>query len=284
MQTLSKKRKRIGPIVLAVCIVVLTLVNLSPFLWILFNSFRPESESFASSVLPRHWTIASYYKVLVGGDMQTANTMHVLFNSFVVSSLSTVFSSLLSISAAYGFSRFRFKGRSFLMAFLMNLRTFPSILLAIALFSMAGKLGLYNTFFVLIIANAMLNLPFATWNNISILDAVPISLDESAMIDGLRRLPALFRIVLPVAAPGLAGTTAYTFILSWNEYLFATNFISSPEKQLITTRIASAVTQTNTDYGALMATAMLASLPLIAMFLVIQKYIIQGMSAGSVKG
>ena len=170
------------------------------------------------------------------------------------------------------------------MAFLINLRTFPSIILAIALFAMAGRMGLYNTFTILVLANAMLNLPFATWNNMSILDSVPIELDESAMVDGLGRLRALFQIVLPVAAPGIAGTTAYIFILSWNEYLFATNFISTPEKQLVTTRIASAVTQTNTDYGSLMATSMLATIPLIVLFLLIQKYIVSGLAMGSVKG
>lgn len=280
----KKRKKGAGTVLLAGIIVVITLVNLSPFLWILCNSFRPMSESFASSVLPQRWTLSSYVNVFVGGDVQTVNALRTLLNSLYVAALSTAFSSILAINAAYGFSRFRFRGRSFLMAFLLNLRTFPSILLAIALFTMAGRLGLYNKFLILVLANAMLNLPFATWNNISIIDAVPVELDESAMVDGLKRIPALFRIVLPIAAPGLAGTTAYTFILAWNEYLFATNFIASPEKQLVTTRIASAVTQTNTDYGMLMATAMLATIPLIALFLVIQRYIIAGLTMGSVKG
>ena len=279
-----KKRKRIGAALLIIFLTLFTIINLSPFAWIFANSFRPSSESFASSVLPQHWTLSSYIKVITGSDGQTQNAMRTMWNSFIVASLSTLLGSVLAIMAAYGFSRFRFRGRSFLMAFLINLRTFPSIILAIALFAMAGRMGLYNTFTILVLANAMLNLPFATWNNMSILDSVPIELDESAMVDGLGRLRALFQIVLPVAAPGIAGTTAYIFILSWNEYLFATNFISTPEKQLVTTRIASAVTQTNTDYGSLMATSMLATIPLIVLFLLIQKYIVSGLAMGSVKG
>lgn len=279
-----RKKKTVLKIVLYTVVAVATLINLLPYLWMLINSFRDTTEPITSSIIPHKWSLEAYISILTGSTLQTANTLRALGNSLFVSLVSTLITAVLALLSGYGFSRFRFPGRGFLMSFLVNLRTFPGILLAISLFVMAGKVGLMDTFTVVILANAMMNLPFAIWNNISIIDSVPVELEESAMIDGLSRVSTICRIVFPIAAPGIVGTIAYTFILTWNEYLFATNFISSPEKELITTRIAASVGQFNIDYSMLLSTSMLASLPLIVLFLVIQKYIVAGLAMGSVKG
>lgn len=279
-----KKKKTVAKALLYAVIVLLTVINLLPYLWMLINSFRDSTEPITSSIIPHTWSLHAYKSIFTGDSLQTENTLVALRNSAFISLVSTLLTAVLALLSGYGFSRFRFKGRKFLMSVLVNLRTFPGILLAISLFVMAGKFGLMDTFLVVILANTMLNLPFAIWNNISIIDKVPVELEESAMIDGLGRIASLRKIVFPIAAPGIVGTIAYTFILTWNEYLFATNFISSANKELITTRIAASVGQFNIDYSMLLSTSMFATLPLIILFLVIQKYIVAGLAMGSVKG
>lgn len=272
------RQKRIRNII-GISLFIILLVDLLPYLWLLISSFRASDDPFTSSVLPSHYTLGNYVDLFRDADM-----MRPFFNSFVVSIGATVLAMFLALLAAYGFSRYYFRGREFLLSFLVNLRTFPALLLAIALYVMAVKTGLYNTYVPLILANTMMNLPFAIWNVKTVIDGIPRDLEESALVDGLSRTSVIWKIIVPVATPGLAATAIYVFILTWNEYLFATTFMNSNDMQLVTSVIASAVTQFGTDYGWLMTTAMLASIPAIIMFIAIQRFIVGGLTAGGVKG
>jgi multiple sugar transport system permease protein len=206
-------------------------------------------------------------------------------NSFKVAVSSATLALVLGVPASYSFARFRFRGRDLLMSFLMVVPTFPGILLAISLFVMAVRMGLYDTHYPLILANTLLNLPFTIWNLRTVFEAATSrEIEESAMVEGCSRLQALLKVVLPITLPGLASTFAFVYILSWNEYLFATTFISTNEKRLITTTMASAIGQFNVDYATLIPAAILSTLPLIALFMVIQRYIIKGLAMGSTKG
>lgn len=275
---MAKKRRK-AKYVIGITLTVILLIDLLPYLWLLISSFRASNDPFTSSVLPSHYTIQNYTNIFQSEDM-----LRPFFNSLVVAVGATVITMILSLLAAYGFSRYYFKGREFILSFLVNLRTFPALLLAIALYVMAVKTGLYNTYVPLIMANTMMNLPFAIWNVKTVIDGIPRDLEESALVDGLSRTSVIWKIIVPVATPGLAATAIYVFILTWNEYLFATTFMNSNEMQLVTSVIASAVTQFGVDYGWLMTTAMLASVPAIIMFIAIQKFIVGGLTAGGVKG
>lgn len=273
----AKKNKiRYG---IGVALTVILAIDLLPYLWLLISSFRASDDPFTSSVLPSHYTLGNYATIF-----QNEGMMRPFFNSLVVAVGATVITMVLSLLAAYGFSRYYFKGKDFLLGFLVNLRTFPALLLAIALYVMAVKTGLYNTYVPLILANTMMNLPFAIWNVKTVIDGIPRDLEESALVDGLSRTSVIWKIIVPVATPGLAATAIYVFILTWNEYLFATTFMNSNDMQLVTSVIASAVTQFGVDYGWLMTTAMLASIPAIIMFIAIQRFIVGGLTAGGVKG
>lgn len=266
----------------AICYLGLTLAGLiyiSPYLWMIMSSFRPSTEPFALGIFPHTWTIQNYIRTLKDPDLTSA-----FFNSFKVAFSSASLALLLGIPAGYSFARFRFRGRDLMMAFLMVVPTFPGILLAITLFVMAVKFGLYDTHYPLIIANTLLNLSFTIWNLRTVFEATTREIEESAMVEGCSRLQALIRVVLPVALPGLASTFSFVYILSWNEYLFATTFISTNEKRLITTTMASAIGQFNVDYAKLIPAAILSTLPLIVLFMVIQRYIIKGLAMGSTKG
>ena len=264
---------------IGIALTIILTIDLLPYLWLLVSSFRASDDPFTSSVLPSRYTIGNYVTIF-----QNEGMMRPFFNSLVVAVGATVITMVLSLLAAYGFSRYYFKGKDFLLGFLVNLRTVPALLLAIALYVMAVKTGLYNTYVPLILANTMMNLPFAIWNVKTVVDGIPKDLEESALVDGLSRTSVIWKIIVPVATPGLAATAIYVFILTWNEYLFATTFMNSNDMQLVTSVIASAVTQFGVDYGWLMTTAMLASIPAIIMFIAIQRFIVGGLTAGGVKG
>ena len=264
---------------IGIALTIILTIALLPYLGLLVSSFRASDDPFTSSVLPSRYTIGNYVTIF-----QNEGMMRPFFNSLVVAVGATVITMVLSLLAAYGFSRYYFKGKDFLLGFLVNLRTFPALLLAIALYVMAVKTGLYNTYVPLILANTMMNLPFAIWNVKTVIDGIPKDLEESALVDGLSRTSVIWKIIVPVATPGLAATAIYVFILTWNEYLFATTFMNSNDMQLVTSVIASAVTQFGVDYGWLMTTAMLASIPAIIMFIAIQRFIVGGLTAGGVKG
>lgn len=255
------------------------IIYISPYLWMVVSSFRPSTEPFALGIFPHSWTINNYISVL-----QDQELMGSFFNSFKVAATAASLALVLGVPAGYSFARFRFRGRDLMMSFLMVVPTFPGILLAISLFVMAVRFGLYDTHYPLILANTLLNLPFTIWNLRTVFEATSREIEESAMVEGCSRLQALIKVVLPITLPGLAATFAFVYILSWNEYLFATTFISTNEKRLITTTMASAIGQFNVNYSKLIPAAILSTLPLIALFIIIQRYIVKGLAMGSTKG
>jgi multiple sugar transport system permease protein len=258
---------------------MLAIIYISPYLWMIMSSFRPASEPFALGIFPHSWTLNNYLRVF-----QDPELMSSFFNSFKVAVSAASLALVLGVPAGYGFARFRFGGRDLLMSFLMVVPTFPGILLAITLFVMAVRFGLYDSHYPLVLANTLLNLPFSIWNLRTVFEATSREIEESAMVEGCSRLQALIKVVLPITLPGLASTFAFVYILSWNEYLFATTFISTNEKRLITTTMASAIGQFNVDYAKLIPAAILSTLPLIVLFMLIQRYIIKGLAMGSTKG
>ncbi len=257
---------------------LLTLVWLLPIIWMLISGFRDPSEPFYLGILPSHLTLVNFQKVL-----SNEATVRAFRNSLVVASAAAAFDLVIGSLAAYGFSRFRFSGKRSLQVLLLVIRLFPGVLLALALFQIAGFLGVYDTYLPLILANGLLNLPFAVWNLRTMFQAIPVELEEAAWIDGASRIGGITRVVFPLMAPGLAATGAFVFLLTWNEYLFAVSFIRSPHKQLITTAIAANIGQYNIDFTGLIATGMLASVPLLIVFLLIQRYIVSGLAVGALK-
>lgn len=260
-------------------IATITILWVLPITWMLISAFRDPSEPFYLGIVPRHPTLVNFGKFL-------SNPIAVMSfrNSFVVAASAAAVDLVIASLAAYGFSRFRFMGQKPLQILLLVVRLFPAVLLAITLFQVAGLFNVYDTHVPLILANALLNLPFATWNLRTVCETIPIELEEAAWLDGASRLGGIVRIVVPLMGPGLAATGAFVFLLSWNEYLFAMSFIRSPERQLLTTIIASNIGQYNIDFTGLVAAAMLASLPLLVVFALIQRYIVSGLGVGAVRG
>lgn len=273
------RTRRIGRVTLYVTLAVVTLTWMLPYLWMVMTSLRDPSEPFSAGVFPSRLVLTNYEAAL-----QRSGLLISFRNSFLVASGASILALALAIFAGYGFSRFRFAGHGPLLVFLLIIKTLPGVLIAISIFIIAGKLGMFNSHWTLVLVNAMLNLPFAIWNMRTVYDALSPELDEAAMIDGCSRVAAIFRVLLPVSLPGVVATFAFLFILSWNEFLFAVTFISSPEKVLVPPAIASYIGQFAADYTGLITASVMASLPLGLLFLAIQRYIIVGLSLGAVKG
>jgi multiple sugar transport system permease protein len=253
---------------------------LGPYLWMLLTSVRPEATLFTPerTLWPEAFTAANYLRLF------TKTTFAVnLLHSAVVALGTVVLGLALSLTAAYAFSRFRFKGRRLLMLTFLLINMFPLILLIIPLFITMRVLGILDTHLALVLAHSTFSIPFATWMMTSYFDAIPRSLDEAALVDGCTRLGAMVKVVLPLALPGVAATGIYIFITSWNEYLYA-SILAGQDVRTLTVAVQTLIGEYEIAWGLLTAGGVVGALPVTLLFLLIQKRLIAGMTQGAVKG
>jgi ABC-type glycerol-3-phosphate transport system permease component len=259
----------------------LTIVALFPFYWMLVSSFKTEAELFElqPTLIPLNPSIGFYERLLTGTPF-----VRYFLNSTLVSLVTTSLVIVVATLAAYSLARFRFRGREpFALSMLVG-QMFPSVLLAIPIFVILSQIGLLNSFVGLVMAYVTFALPFCTWMLRGHFMNVPLELEESAMIDGATRLGAMVRITLPLAAPGIAATAILGFLLAWNEYLFAAVLITKDDLKTLPVGLSGYISPWFVDYGVLMAGSVMASVPVIIFFVLVQRYIIAGLTSGAVKG
>jgi ABC-type glycerol-3-phosphate transport system permease component len=266
---------------LSLLMLLLVFILDYPVFAIFLNAFRSTAEILSTtSIIPQHPTLANFAYLSA-----RTNFWGFFVSSIIVAGLGTVISIFCAAAAGYALSRYRIL--PFVSGYsraLMLVQMFPLILALIPLFIIFHALGLINTYYAVILVYTLLNLPFATWMFEGFFDAIPRELEEAAFVDGSSRFRALTRIVLPLSGPGTAAVTIFTFLLCYNEYLIASIFLRDPNTMTIPVGIQSFMQQYSTDWGSLMAAASLASIPTIIFFLFVQKYMIQGVVAGAVKG
>lgn len=266
--------------ILWIALVLLVVLYGFPFLYMLFTSFKTPLETIAvpPTVLPSTWTIENYASA-IGRDGVVAS----FINSVVTAVLSTAISLVLALPAAYAVTRFRTRfGRFFIVGALV-MRMVPPIVIGVPMIGIFRSLGISDTSVALAIAHATISLPLSIWLMSSFFEAVPEELEEAAKIDGASRLGALWRVVLPVTAGGIAVTAIFAFLASWNEFLFAL-LLTATRSQTTPIVIANFQTQFGLDWGAMTALAVLYSVPVILLALVLQRHIVAGLTAGAVKG
>jgi multiple sugar transport system permease protein len=258
----------------------IVLFAIGPYLWMLLTSLRVESTLFAPNraLLPDALTAANYLRLFTRTAF-TANLGH----SLIVALGTVAIGLTLSVTAAYAFSRYRFKGRRALMLTFLLVNMFPLVLLIIPLFVTMRVLGILDTHLALMLAHSTFSIPFATWMMTSYFDAIPRSLDEAALVDGCTPLGALVRVVLPLALPGVIATGIYIFITSWNEYLYA-SVLAGQQVRTLTVAVQTLIGEYEIAWGLLTAGGVVGALPVTALFLLIQKRLIAGMTQGAVKG
>jgi ABC-type glycerol-3-phosphate transport system permease component len=189
-----------------------------------------------------------------------------------------------AVLAGYGITRFDFPGRKLLASSVLFVYMFPPILLSIPLFVMLKSVGVIDSLSGLALAHISFTLPLAMWLAIIFFEAIPLELDEAAMIDGAGRLRALWLVILPVALPGIVALAVFAFIMSWNDYLFALILIVNEQKKTLPVGVAGFVEATSVEWGLLMAGGVLITLPVLIGFAVVQRWLIHGLAAGAVKG
>ncbi len=256
------------------------LFTLFPFLVVLGTSLKELSEVFQSpaTLIPRKIVWQNYVDVFV----QVPMVRH-LVNSLIIASSTTAINILISAPAAYAMARIRFAGRSAFGMGILVTQMFSPVIILIPVFKIMKELGLLNTYWSLILVNTAFTLPFAIWMLTGFFKTVPRDLEDAAMIDGLSRTEMLFRIALPLTAPGLVTTAIFTFVTSWNEFIFALVMISRREMQPITMALYSWEKNNVVEWQYLMATAVVATIPTVLMFLLVRKRLTTGLMAGAVK-
>lgn len=262
-------------------LVVAAMVALFPVFWMASSSLKPATELFARdmTLLPVNWTLENYLNV-----WNNTSFPRYFWNSFVVAGLSTILSVIVSMYAAYALARIRFFGRNAFGMLMLVTQMFPHILLVLPLFLIIQRIGLLNTHAALILAYTAFSLPFTIWLLRGFFEAIPVELEEAAAIDGASQIKTFHRIILPLAGPGLAAVTMFGFIRGWNEFLFALVFLQTRTLFTLPLGLASFQEEFTTRWDLMMAGAGIITLPVLFLFLLMQRFIVQGLLGGAVKG
>lgn len=258
----------------------LAVLVLLPFWFIATGAIKAPQEIIARvpTLVPHSVTLRHFDKLLGASDYP-----RYLGNSLLVGLGSTAITVVLSVLAAYGFYRLRFPGRDLLFRAVLVAYALPGILILIPLYGMMSQAGLIDTPAALVIVNVTFASPFAIWMMRSFFASIPAELEEAALIDGASRLAILLRIMVPLAAPGIASVAIFAFIASWTEYLFASVLILSDANRTLPVGFAGIIGQYQIDWGLLLAGATLATVPVVLLFGIVGRWFIAGLTAGAVK-
>jgi multiple sugar transport system permease protein len=257
------------------------LFALFPLFWLLKVSLTPNNLLYGEGIRmwPSQATFAHYQSVI-------AHTQFPLFfrNSVIVSSITAVLSTLLAAAAGYGFSRFEFRAKRWIVGLMLVTQMFPLVMIIAPIFRLLSPLGLTNSLAGLVLVYTAFNVPFASLLMQSFFDAIPKELEEAALLDGAHRFSAFCRIVVPLTLPGLAATLGFVFTAAWSELLFALMLNSSSSVSTFPVGLLAFVSKFSVDFGQMMAAGVLALLPVCFFFVFIQRHLVQGLTAGAVKG
>ena len=259
----------------------LLILVLFPFYWMTVTSFKTEDQmrSLVSMFWPSPFALENYTQLLTKTDFA------IWFrNSAFVAVSSTLVATAIGTIGAYALARLRFLGRAFMASAVLITYLVPPSILFIPLYAQIRTFGLADSLAGLIATYPSFTVPFVTWLLMGYFESIPVELEEAAMIDGATRFGAFRRIILPLAAPGVLAAALYAFTQAWNEFLYALVFITNVKLRTLPVGISTFITGDVYGWGYLMAGAVLTTLPVIVVYIYLQKYMVEGLTAGSVKG
>ncbi len=265
---------------LALSVLALMVVILAPFYWIFTSSVKKPQEIIARkpTLFPQSFTFEHYDKLLYHSPFPTY-----LGNSLIVALGTMIITVVLATLAAYGLYRLRFPGRQMLFRVILITYAFPGVLLLVPMYDMMSRLGLVDRLTALVIVDVTLAAPFAVWMLQAFFRTIPQELEEAAALDGATRLGIIVRILLPLAAPGVAAIAIFAFITSWTEYLFSSILIVSEANRTVPVGLAGIIGQYQVDWGLLLAGASLTALPVLVLFGLVGRNFVEGLTAGAVR-
>jgi multiple sugar transport system permease protein len=259
---------------------ILLALTLIPFLWMFLTSLKNPNELYSKvfTYLPVKPNFHNYVELFT-----KTNFIQNIKNSLLVACGTSFISLLIATMSAYAFTRYKFRGRQILLGSYLLIYMFPAVLFMIPLFVEMRKLGLVNTLWSLIIAHSTFTIPLSVWLMVGFLNEVPIEIEESALVDGCNRFSSFIKVIFPIISPGLAATGSYIFIYSWNEFLYAVMFTNEATRTL-PVALQVFVGQYLIQWDLLSAGAVITVIPVIVLFMLIQKNLVRGLTAGAVKG
>lgn len=277
--TRRNKEKILNTLTYAALLIIIFVVNL-PNIYMAGTAFKTKNAALTElSLLPKKISIENFYNVF-----QNTTYGRNVVNSIVVSLTVTLVCIIIASFAGYAVSRFRNKFFGTYSIMLLILQMFPAVLILIPLFTIYKKIGLINTPYSVILSYTALFLPFSTWMLKGFFDTIPFEIEESAMIDGCSQFASFCRVIVPLSLPGIATVAIFAFINCWNEYMLASIFLREDSIQTLTVGLQKFIQQFDSDWAALMAASTIATIPTIFFLIFAQKYIVQGLTAGAVKG
>jgi trehalose/maltose transport system permease protein len=264
-----------------ILVALIVLFCLIPFYWLINISLKTGPDLSKASLVPPHPTLANYKSIF-----QNSSFTRALANSAIVALTTTLIGVVVGSFAAYALARLKMRGKFLLLAIVLSITTFPQIAIAAPLFRLWTKIGLYNTLPGLIIPYLTFALPLSIYILVSFFREIPKDLEEAALVDGATNFEAFRKVVVPLAAPGLATTAILTFISAWNEFLLATTLTSSVTARTVPVAISqfTGSSEFEIPLGTQSAASVVTSIPLIVLVLLFQKRIVAGLTAGAVKG
>ncbi|AJT67540.3 hypothetical protein T261_5924 [Streptomyces lydicus] len=257
---------------------VAAVIAVFPPLWLLVTSFKPKTDAFSTSLVT-HPTLANYTHVLADTQFLTW-----FGNSVVIVGLTTVLGVFIAATTGYAVSRFRFPGMRPLMWLLLITQMFPVAVLIVPLYNLMATLGLLNQPAGLVITYLTIAVPFCAWMMKGFFDTIPVDIDEAGRVDGLNPFGIFWRLVLPLARPGLAVTGFYTFVTAWAEVAYASAFMTGEENLTLAGGLQTFVNQYTNDWGSMTAAAVIIAVPAALVFAFAQRHLVSGLTAGTTKG
>ncbi len=279
-----RRKPRRGPennpfVWLAVAAVM--IFSLVPFYWLVNTSLKTGSDLSRAGLFPENPSLSNYLTVLGDGDFLLS-----LLNSAFVATTSTVLALVFAAFAAYALARLRMRGKFALLSIVLSITTFPGIAIAAPMFAIWNNIGLYNTLIGLVIPYLTFTLPLSIYTLVSFFKEIPAELEEAAYIDGATPFQTFYKVILPLAVPGIATVAILSFIFAWNEFLLAATLTYSPDVRTVPVAIAffTGSSEYEQPLGTISAASVIISIPLILLVLIFQRRIVSGLTAGAVKG
>ncbi len=251
-----------------------------PLLWMINTALKPTDQTFSSYFFTGPLTFDNILHILTDAKIMTY-----LKNSLIVSFGSSLMATVVCSFAGYSFAKFRYRGRKFVMGMFMMSQAFPQAILLLSIYALMNRMGLLGSYWALLISYVVFTLPVGTWTLKSYFDQIPDALMESAKIDGAGHWRIMTRIIFPMAVPGMISIAIYGFVWSWNDLLYSMTLVTDTSRRTLASGLVMTfLGEASTNWGYMMAASIVAAIPVTIIFVFLQRYFIQGLTAGAVKG